>query len=150
MISAKWSGDWLRYCMGRSRLSWIKLSVNDETPISLCLYRKQTFCALSHEVLAWLSVWSKVQWFAMICIWSSWCQCYLIISCFIKFHTGLTFLVRAYTGCPGKRLLNDLLSIMVDILYHFQDITCSLSWYGDGAGNTTEDKSSAFSLIRMC
>jgi len=25
----------------------------------------------SDEVLAWLSVWSKVQ---MICIWSSWCH----------------------------------------------------------------------------
>jgi len=24
-------------------------------------------------VLAWLFVWSEVQ---MICIWSSWCQCY--------------------------------------------------------------------------
>jgi len=38
---------------------------------------------------------------------------------------------------------------MVDILYHFQDITCSVSWYGDGAGNTAEDNSSAFSLIQM-
>ena len=32
---------------------------------------------LSYEVLAWLSVWSKVQ---MTCIWSSWCQCHPIIS----------------------------------------------------------------------
>jgi len=41
---------------------------------------------LSDEVLAWLSVWSEVQ---MICIWSSWCQCHPIISCFIKIRSGL-------------------------------------------------------------
>jgi len=38
---------------------------------------------LSDEVLAWLAVWSKVQ---MICIWSSWCYCHPIISCFMKIH----------------------------------------------------------------
>ena len=38
----------------------------------------------------------------MICIWSSWCCYYPIISCFIKIQTGLTFLVPAYPGCPGK------------------------------------------------
>jgi len=36
---------------------------------------------ISDEVLAWLSVWSEVQ---MICIWSSWCHCQTVISCFIK------------------------------------------------------------------
>ena len=49
----------------------------------------------SDEVLAWLSVWSEVQ---MTCIWSSWCHCHLIISCFIKIQIGLTFLVPAYPG----------------------------------------------------
>jgi len=36
---------------------------------------------LNGEVLAWLSVWSEVQ---MICIWSSWCHCHHINSCFSK------------------------------------------------------------------
>jgi len=56
--------------------------------------------------LAWLSVWNEVQ---MICIliWSRWCYCHPIISCFIKIQIGLTFLVPAYQGCPGKRPLND-------------------------------------------
>jgi len=36
---------------------------------------------MSDEVLMWLSVWSEVQ---MICIWSSWCHCHPIISCFIN------------------------------------------------------------------
>jgi len=41
---------------------------------------------LSDEVLAWLSVWSKMQ---MICI------CHTIISSFIKIQIGLTFVVPA-------------------------------------------------------
>jgi len=54
---------------------------------------------LSDDVLKWLSICSRVQ---MICIWSSWCHCHLIISCFIKIQNGLTFLVPAYPGCAGK------------------------------------------------
>jgi len=46
----------------------------------------------SDEVLARLSVWSEVE---MICIWSSWCHCHPIISCFIKIQIGLIFLVLA-------------------------------------------------------
>ena len=42
----------------------------------------------SDVVLAWLSVWSEVQ---MICIWSSWCHCHLVISCFVKIQNGLPF-----------------------------------------------------------
>jgi len=53
----------------------------------------------SDEVLAWLSVWSEAY---MICIWSSWCHCHPIISCFIIIQIGLTFLVPAYPGCPEK------------------------------------------------
>jgi len=36
-------------------------------------------------MLVWLSVWSEVQ---MICIWSSWCYCHPVISCFIKIQNG--------------------------------------------------------------
>jgi len=43
---------------------------------------------LSDEVLAWLSIWSVVH---MICIWSSWCHCHPIISCFRKIQNGLPF-----------------------------------------------------------
>jgi len=31
------------------------------------------------------------------------CHCHPIISCFIKIHSGLTFLVLAYPSCPGKK-----------------------------------------------
>jgi len=58
---------------------------------------------MSDEVLAWLSMWSKVQ---LICIWSSWCHCHLLISCFIKIRIGLTFLTPAYPVGPGKKTIN--------------------------------------------
>jgi len=56
-------------------------------------------CKNSDEMLAWLSVCTEVQ---MICMWSSWCHCHPIISCVIKIQIGLTFLMPAYPGCPGK------------------------------------------------
>jgi len=53
--------------------------------------------------LAWLPAWSEVQ---MVCIWSSWCHCHPIISCFIKIQNGLTFLVPAYRVVLKNSLLN--------------------------------------------
>ena len=52
---------------------------------------------LSDEVLAWLSVWSEVQ---MITYGPADATATPVISCFIKIHIGLTFLVPAYPGCP--------------------------------------------------
>jgi len=54
---------------------------------------------LTDEVLERLPAWSHVQ---MISIWSSYCHCYPIVSCFIKIQFVLTFLVPAYPGCLGK------------------------------------------------
>jgi len=58
---------------------------------------------LSGDVLAWLSVWSKVQ---MICIWSSWCHCHPIISCSSKIQNGLPFWCRLTQVVLEKRPLN--------------------------------------------
>jgi len=49
--------------------------------------------------------WSEVQ---MICIWSSWCYCHPIVSCFIKIKIGLTFLALAYPGCRGIEAVKQL------------------------------------------
>ena len=46
-------------------------------------------CKLSGGVLAWLSVWSKVQ----TCIWPSWCHC----------HSQSLFFSKIPIGLPGKR-----------------------------------------------
>ena len=53
-------------------------------------------------MLAWLSVWSVVQ---MICNGPADAIAHPIISCFIKIQIGLTFLVPAYPGCPGKEAI---------------------------------------------
>jgi len=58
---------------------------------------------LSDEVLAWLSDWSKVQ---MICLWSSWCDCYPIISCSNKIQNGLPCWCQLTLVILKKRLLN--------------------------------------------
>jgi len=78
----------------------------------VCIYNY----SLSDEVIGWLSFWSEVQ---IICIWSSWCHCHPIVSCFMKIQIGLTFLVQAYSGCPGKRPLNWCLSAMFIIFIVF-------------------------------
>jgi len=62
----------------------------------------------SGKVLAWLSVCSMVQ---MICIWSSWCHCHHIISCFIKIQSGLIFLYQLTHTVLKKRPLCLCLSI---------------------------------------
>jgi len=69
---------------------------------------------LSDEVLAWLSVWSKLQ---MVCIWSSWCHFHPVICCFIKTQIALTLLVPAYQVVLEKRPLNRCLSAPVSL--HF-------------------------------
>ena len=56
-------------------------------------------------MLAWLSIWSKVQ---MICTWSSWCHCHPIVSCFVKIPIGLTFLVLGYPAYPGKEAVKQV------------------------------------------
>jgi len=82
-----------------------------ERRVTLFVWRQKEHPAckkLSDKMLAWLSVWSEVQ---MICIWSSWCHCHTIISCWTKIQIGLTFLVPA--GLPRssgeKRPLNGCL-----------------------------------------
>jgi len=63
-----------------------------------CNRTQQVRCECQCCQLVWLSLWSEVQ---TICIWSSWCHCHPIISCFITIQIGLTFLVLAYPDCPG-------------------------------------------------
>ena len=54
---------------------------------------------LSGEVLAWLSVWIKVQ----ICIRPGWCHCHSQSLASVKSRLVFAFLVPAHPGSPGKR-----------------------------------------------
>ena len=71
--------------------------------------RASSLYKLSDEVLVWLSIWSEVQ---MICIWSSWCHCHPVISCFIKIQNGLTFWFRLIQIILEKRPLNGCVSVL--------------------------------------
>jgi len=78
------------------------------------------------EVKAWLSVRSKVQ---VICIWCSWCHCHPIISCLVKIQIGLTFLVPAYRGYPGKDAVKWVFVFIRDpsvpiVNLHYKRSTC--------------------------
>jgi len=53
---------------------------------------------LNGELLAWLSVWSKVQTHTAQLM-----PLPLTVSCFSKIQIGLTFLIPDHTGSPGKR-----------------------------------------------
>jgi len=53
---------------------------------------------LSGGMLAWLSIWSKVQ----TCIWPSWCHCHSLSLASVKSRLVFTFLVPAHLGSPGK------------------------------------------------
>ena len=59
-------------------------------------------------MLPWLSVWSEVQ---MICIWSSWCHCHPVISCFSKIQNGLSFWYRPTQVVLEKRPLNGCMCV---------------------------------------
>jgi len=73
---------------------------------------------LSDEVLVWLYVRSEV-W--MPCVWSSWCHCDPIISCFLKIQNGLTFVVLAYQGCPGKEAVKRVSVCLSLCIFVFDD-----------------------------
>ena len=57
---------------------------------------------LSGEVLAWLSVWSKVQ----TCIWPSWCHCHSLSVASVKSRLVLPFWYRPTQVVPVKGPLN--------------------------------------------
>jgi len=97
---------------------------------------------LSDEVLAWLSVCSEM---VMICIWSSWCHCHPIISCFVKIQIGLTFLLPTYPGCPGKEAVKRV-SVCIVVGRGFWQQTCD----SVTTPRCTEDHSVVGHVDRLC
>jgi len=79
--------------------SWIERRYSGGILANVCLRHFLT----GGEVLAWLSVWNKVQ---MICIWSSWWHCHPVISCSSKIQNGLCFWCQLTLVVLEKKLLN--------------------------------------------
>ena len=106
----------------------VMIKATDRLPSSICLLSKYCFQVLvtcikpsvlwhcwlggrkgirpvkkqSGGVLAWLSVWSKVQ----TCIWSSWCHCHSLSLAPVKSRLVLPFWYRLTRVVPDKGLLN--------------------------------------------
>jgi len=54
------------------------------------------------------------------------CHCHPIISCFIKIQITLTFLVLAYSGCPGKEAIKWVFVILLDSQHANNRVTIKL------------------------
>ena len=65
---------------------------------------------LSGGVLAWLSVWSKVQ----TCIWPSWCHCHSLSLASVKSRLVLPFWYRLTWVVPDKRPLSGCVCVCDD------------------------------------
>ena len=70
---------------------------------------------LSGGVLAWLSVWSKVQ----TCIWPSWCHCHSLSLASIKSRLVLPFWYRLTRVVPDKGPLNGCVCMCVSVRCSF-------------------------------
>ena len=97
-------------CIRRSDKQFHSQFVNDNDNMPSVLWRhwlggRKGIRPVKTEwwVLAWLSVFSKVQ---MICIWSSCCHCHPIVSCSSKINNGLPFWHQLTQVVLEKRLLN--------------------------------------------
>ena len=64
---------------------------------------------LSGGVLAWLSVWSKVQ----TCMWPSWCHCHSLSLASVKSRLVLPFWYRLTRVVPEKGPLNGCVCVCV-------------------------------------
>ena len=72
---------------------------------------------LSCEVLAWLSVWSKVQ----TCLWPSWCHCHSLPLALVKSRLVLPFWYRPTWVVLEREPLNGCVCVCVMNESHFID-----------------------------
>ena len=70
-------------------------------------------------MLAWLSVWSKVQ----TCIWPSWCHCHSQSLASLKSRIGFTFLAPAHLGSPWQRAIKRMCACVFQLNFQFVPIS---------------------------
>ena len=86
-----------------AHLTWNKINAFSAFTLLVGRQEGHTACKkLSSEVLAWLSVWSKVQ----TCIWPSWCHCHSLSLASVKSSLVLPFWYRLTRVVPEKGTLN--------------------------------------------
>ena len=99
---------------------WLHLS--SFSALTLLVERQEGHPAckkLSGGVLAWMSVWSKVQ----TCIWSNWCHCHSLCLASVKSTLVLPFWYRLTRVVSDKGLLS-VCVIGCTLLHQPQDLFC--------------------------
>ena len=92
------------------------MQVNPFSALTLLVWRQEGHPAckkLSGWLLAWLSVWSKVQ----ACIWPSWCHCHSLSLASVKSRLVLPFCYRLTRVVPEKGPLNGCVCVCVCVFY---------------------------------
>ena len=79
---------------------------------------RHSACKKLSGLLAWLSVWSKVQ----TCIWPSWCPCYSLYLASIKSRLVLLFWYQLTQVVQEKGLLN--VCVCVCVWFSTSLLTC--------------------------
>ena len=79
---------------------------------------------LSGEVLAWLSVWSKVQ----TCIWPSWCHCHSLSLASVKSRLAVPFWYWLIPVVLDKGPLNQCVCERVCCVLRNSPVLVSFSW----------------------
>ena len=88
-----------RRIVSKFPVSWV---LNAFNALMLLVVRQEGHLAckkLSGGVLAWLSVWSKVQ----TCVWPSWCHCHSLSLASAKSRLVFIFLAPAHLDSLGKK-----------------------------------------------
>ena len=92
-------------CVWVCDCGWLMCWYNAFSALTLLVGRQEGHPAckkLSTGMLAWLSVWSKVQ----TCIWPSWCHCHSLSLASLKSRLVLSFFYRLTWVVPEKGPLN--------------------------------------------
>ena len=84
-------------------------------------------------VLAWLSVWSKVQ----ACIWPSWCHCHSLSLALVKSRLVLPFWYRLTRVVPDKGPLNGCVCVCVCRACLLHSLLCIAQWNWRSASGST-------------
>ena len=110
---------WLRRCCqqnsGKNLCCLLKIDIRSVLLFSRVLQSQgiRPVKKLSSEVLAWLSVWSKVQ----TCIWSSWCHCYSLSLAPVKSRLVLPFWYWLTWVVPDIGPLNGCVSVALSTTF---------------------------------
>ena len=98
------------YAIGKKIITSTLYTISAFSALMLLVGRQEGHPAckkLSGEVMAWLSVWSKVQ----TCIWPSWCHCHSLSLASVKFRLVLPFWYQLTWVVPEKGPLNGCVCI---------------------------------------